>query len=274
MNDIQDEREEFETNLQKEYELKILHLETKYHLEKGEKNTLQFENEKLRQQLFLKDRELQHLQSITSGYSTAAGSVNDGSPTHAQIPIIPLIPNQSAHTNQTVITHHSRNSQISQISQMSQISQQSPKSRKSRKSRKSLKPTRSPDPSMTGSEPSSSSNTDTNSSESDSDNDSSDTDDDDDSYSSSNTASTVTTISDDDDEKEEKVSKNEGDKYTKDVINTVSKRVKKRTSKNKKISNKLNQKIAEQQPKGFWATLWSLFGPPELMCSCSDDNKK
>eukprot|EP00486_Rosalina_sp_Unknown_P004490 CAMPEP_0201576912 /NCGR_PEP_ID=MMETSP0190_2-20130828/22989_1 /ASSEMBLY_ACC=CAM_ASM_000263 /TAXON_ID=37353 /ORGANISM="Rosalina sp." /LENGTH=341 /DNA_ID=CAMNT_0048008325 /DNA_START=194 /DNA_END=1216 /DNA_ORIENTATION=- len=197
--DIQDEREELESRLKKEFELKILHLETKYHLEKGEKDTLRHENEKLRQQLFVRNQELQRMQSITSGYST--GSINGGGSINGQIPLIQRISTQSS--------HKSKSHQSSPIESCS-------------------------------------SNTTTNSSESDN-------------SSSSGTDSTITTISDDDDDDDDHKTykgKDEGDNYTTNVINTVSKRGKKRTSKNKKVSKQLNRKIQEKQPKGFWSTVW------------------
>ena len=51
LNNCQDEAEDTEENLKKDYELKLMHLETKYLREKTEKSSLQNENEKLRQQL-------------------------------------------------------------------------------------------------------------------------------------------------------------------------------------------------------------------------------
>lgn len=227
--DLQDEREELESNLKKEFELKMLHLETKWHLEKNEKDSLRHENEKLRQQLFVRNQELQRMQSIASGYST--GSINGGgSVVNGQTPLIQRI---STHSIQSIPSDN-----------------------------------KSPQSSPTGS--SSSTNTTTNSESA---NDSSS---DDDNSSSSGAGSTITSsISHDDDhhQKTNTAKKDEGDHYTKNVINTDPKRTKKRTSKNKKMSKQLNKKIRQQQPKGFWSTVWSLFGPPELMCSCSDNSK-
>jgi len=42
--------------------------------------------------------------------------------------------------------------------------------------------------------------------------------------------------------------------------------------KKKKIPKSLKQrtrKIEQTQPEGMWETLWSLFGPPDAVCSCS-----
>merc|ERR1712154_40721 len=68
---IQDNAEETEDALKRKYELKLLHVETKYLKIKNEKNSLQHENERLKQQLFMNQMELKRTSiSANSGYST------------------------------------------------------------------------------------------------------------------------------------------------------------------------------------------------------------
>ena len=246
---IQDEREELENKLKKEYELKILHLETKWHHEKGEKDTLLHENEKLRQQLFLKDQELHRVQSIASGYSTGSiDMTNIGSVSIKTDPNDTVQRIQSIDSFQSVVIHTPRdNDQKSQEASPSASSSPSSNTRKS-------------------DDASSSSDTDSSS------------DDEDSSSSDSEKSTSSATSSDDDCDYDEKTSdndvKHEGDKYTKRVINTDPKRRKKGRIHNRKASKRLNKKIEQNQPKGFWSTVWSLFGPPNLSCSCSDKNTK
>jgi len=219
MNQIYDDAEETEEAIKREYELKLLHFETKYLREKNEKNTLQQQLERLKQRLFVQQQELNN--NVSAGYDTM---------TTATTPKIDRV----VSNNSTVIVNSEHSTPRKRANSTNTTCSSSSYSSSSSSS------------TSTSCSTSSSSSTE-----------------------STNISNTKSSESESDDDgmintEPSKKYNYKQRKYEKGKYEKGTKRKKKKKNRNRHNSHK-------EKPKGFWNTVWSLFGPPDLMCSCSEN---